>query len=140
MYRSQRFLPEFRKKYRILSLPCFPNNPTGGAITKPQLQEWVDYANKNGSVIIYDAAYEAYISEENVPHSIYECEGARTCAIELRSFQNAGFTGVRLGFTVVPKDLVRDGVDLHSSGQDAMAQNLMVRHISYSVQERLYTS
>ena len=79
------------------------------------LQEWVDYANKNGSVIIYDAAYEAYISEENVPHSIYECEGARTCAIELRSFsKNAGFTGVRLGFTVVPKDLVRDGVDLHS--------------------------
>ena len=101
-------------KTKLLVLP-FPNNPTGGAITKPQLQEWVDYANKNGSVIIYDAAYEAYISEEDVPHSIYECEGARSCAIELRSFsKNAGFTGVRLGFTVVPKDLVRDGVDLHS--------------------------
>ena len=100
----------------------------------------VDYANKNGSVIIYDAAYEAYISEENVPHSIYECEGARTCAIELRSFsKNAGFTGVRLGFTVVPKDLVRDGVDLHSLWQDAMAQNSTVLHTSYSVQERLYT-
>ena len=70
---------------------------------------------KNGCVIIYDAAYEAYISEENVPHSIYECEGARTCAIELRSFsKNAGFTGVRLGFTVIPKELVRDGVSLHS--------------------------
>ena len=66
-------------------------------------------------MIIYDAAYEAYISEEDVPHSIYECEGARTCAIELRSFsKNAGFTGVRLGFTVVPKELVRDGVELHS--------------------------
>ena len=69
---------------------------------------------KNGAVIIYDAAYEAYITEEDVPHSIYECEGARTCAIELRSFsKNAGFTGVRLGFTVVPKDLVREGVALH---------------------------
>ena len=66
-------------------------------------------------MIIYDAAYEAYISEEDVPHSIYECEGARTCAIELRSFsKNAGFRGVRLGFTVVPKELVRDGVELHS--------------------------
>ena len=74
----------------------------------------MDYANKNGCVIIYDAAYEAYISEENVPHTIYECEGARTCAIELRSFsKNAGFTGVRLGFTVIPKELVRDGVALH---------------------------
>lgn len=109
------FLPEFPEEVPDLIYLCFPNNPTGGAITKPQLQEWVDYANKNGSVIIYDAAYEAYISEEDVPHSIYECEGARTCAIELRSFsKNAGFTGVRLGFTVVPKDLVRDGVDLHS--------------------------
>ena len=69
----------------------------------------MDYANKNGSVIIYDAAYEAYISEDDVPHSIYECEGARTCAIELREFfQNAGFTGVRLGFAVVPKDPVRE--------------------------------
>ena len=112
---SNGFLPEFPEEVPDLIYLCFPNNPTGGAITKPQLQEWVDYANKNGSVIIYDAAYEAYISEEDVPHSIYECEGARSCAIELRSFsKNAGFTGVRLGFTVVPKDLVRDGVDLHS--------------------------
>ena len=109
------FLPEFPSEVPDLIYLCFPNNPTGGAITKDKLQEWVDYANKNGCVIIYDAAYEAYISEENVPHSIYECEGARTCAIELRSFsKNAGFTGVRLGFTVVPKELVRDGVSLHS--------------------------
>ena len=80
-----------------------------------QLQEWVDYANKVGAVIIYDAAYEAYISEEDVPHSIYECEGARTCAIELRSFsKNAGFTGVRLGATVIPKDLKSGDVMLHS--------------------------
>ena len=85
---------------------CFPNNPTGSTIPKSELQEWVDYANTMGSVIIYDAAYEAYISSENVAHSIYECEGAKTCAIEMRSFsKNAGFTGTRLGFTVVPKEL-----------------------------------
>ena len=109
------FLPEFPSEVPDLIYLCFPNNPTGSAITKDELQKWVDYANKNGGVIIYDAAYEAYISEENVPHSIYECEGARTCAIELRSFsKNAGFTGVRLGFTVIPKELVRDGVSLHS--------------------------
>ena len=104
------FLPELPSEVPDLIYLCFPNN-----ITKDELQKWVDYANKNGCVIIYDAAYEAYISEENVPHSIYECEGARTCAIELRSFsKNAGFTGVRLGFTVIPKELVRDGVSLHS--------------------------
>ena len=109
------FLPEFPSEVPDLIYLCFPNNPTGSAITKDELQKWVDYANKNSCVIIYDAAYEAYISEENVPHSIYECEGARTCAIELRSFsKNAGFTGVRLGFTVIPKELVRDGVSLHS--------------------------
>ena len=108
-------LPEFPLEVPDLIYICFPNNPTGSAITKDELQKWVDYANKNGCVIIYDAAYEAYFSEENVPHSIYECEGARTCAIELRSFsKNAGFTGVRLGFTVIPKELVRDGVSLHS--------------------------
>ena len=94
---------------------CFPNNPTGSTVTKSRLQEWVDYANKAGAVIIYDAAYEAYISEEDVPHSIYECEGARTCAIELRSFsKNAGFTGVRLGAAVIPKDIKQGDVMLHS--------------------------
>ncbi len=93
---------------------CFPNNPTGATINKAKLQTWVDYANEHGSVIIYDAAYEAYISEPDVPHSIYECQGARTCAIELRSFsKNAGFTGVRLGFTVIPKDLKVEGVRLY---------------------------
>ncbi|MCR5103040.1 MAG: LL-diaminopimelate aminotransferase [Eubacterium sp.] len=93
---------------------CFPNNPTGATITKDMLQGWVDYANKVGAVIIYDAAYEAYISEENVPHSIYECEGARSCSIEIRSFsKNAGFTGTRLGYTVVPKDIKdNDGNEL----------------------------
>lgn len=93
---------------------CFPNNPTGTTLTLSQLQVFVDYANQNGSVIIYDAAYEAYISEEDVPHSIYECEGAKGCAIEIRSFsKNAGFTGLRLGFTVIPRELKVSGVSLH---------------------------
>lgn len=109
------FLPELPKETPDLIYLCFPNNPSGAAITKEKLQEWVDYANKTGAVIIYDAAYEAYITEAGIPHSIYECDGARTCAIELRSFsKNAGFTGVRLGFTVIPKELERDGVKLHS--------------------------
>ncbi len=109
------FAPELPKERPDIIYLCFPNNPTGSTITKAQLQEWVDYANKAGAVIIYDAAYEAYISEENVPHTIYECEGARSCAIELRSFsKNAGFTGVRLGATVIPKDLKAGDVTLHS--------------------------
>ncbi|MBQ4045176.1 MAG: LL-diaminopimelate aminotransferase [Lachnospiraceae bacterium] len=93
---------------------CFPNNPTGAVMKKDQLQEWVDYANRHHAVILYDAAYEAYISEADIPHSIYECPGARTCAIEFRSFsKTAGFTGLRLGYTVVPKDLMVEGVPLH---------------------------
>lgn len=109
------FIPEFPKEDPDLIYLCIPNNPTGTTITKSQLQDWVDYANKIGAVIIYDAAYEAYISEEDVPHTIYECEGAKTCAIELRSFsKNAGFTGTRLGFTVVPKDLKVGEVSLNA--------------------------
>ncbi len=109
------FAPELPKEAPDLIYLCFPNNPTGSAITKARLQEWVDYANRTGAVILYDAAYEAYISQADVPHSIYECEGARTCAIELRSFsKNAGFTGVRLGFTVIPKDLKCGETALHS--------------------------
>ena len=109
------FTPELPKEVPDLIYLCYPNNPTGASITKTELQKWVDYANKNGSVIVYDAAYEAYISENDVPHSIYECEGARTCAIEIRSFsKNAGFTGTRLGFTVIPKDIkTADGITLH---------------------------
>lgn len=109
------FVPEFPKENPDIIYLCLPNNPTGTTLTRDQLQEWVDYANKIGAVIIYDAAYEAYISESNVAHTIYECEGAKECAIEIRSFsKNAGFTGVRLGFTVVPKELVCDGVSLNS--------------------------
>ena len=110
------YSPELPKEVPDLIYLCFPNNPTGAMISKAKLQEWVDYANRNKAVIIYDAAYEAYISEADMPHSIFECEGARTCAIELRSFsKNAGFTGTRLGYTVIPKELKdADGVSLHS--------------------------
>lgn len=109
------FVPELPEETPDIIYLCFPNNPTGAAVMKERLQEWVDYANRTGAAIIYDAAYEAYISQEGVPHTIYECEGARTCAIELRSFsKNAGFTGVRLGFTVIPKELKCGDVSLHS--------------------------
>ena len=92
---------------------CFPNNPTGATITKERLQSFVDYANRNDAVILYDAAYEAYISDPEIPHSIYECDRSKDCAIELRSFsKTAGFTGLRLGFTVIPKQLKAEGVSL----------------------------
>lgn len=109
------FCPELPAEVPDVIYLCFPNNPTGTTITKEQLQVWVDYALKVGAVIIYDAAYEAYISSENVPHSIYECKDATACAIEIRSFsKNAGFTGTRLGFTVIPKALKCGEVALHS--------------------------
>ena len=104
------FVPELPKEVPDLIYLCFPNNPTGSVMTKEELQKWVDYANSHGSVILFDAAYEAYISEPGVPHSIYECEGAENCAIEFRSFsKTAGFTGLRLGFTVIPKELKAGG-------------------------------
>ena len=109
------FVPELPQKRCDIIYLCFPNNPTGAVIRKEELQKWVDHANENGSVIIFDAAYEAYIKDPAVPHSIYECSGARQCAIELHSFsKNAGFTGLRLGYAVVPKDLARGGVSLNS--------------------------
>ncbi len=100
------FLPKLpEKKVDILYL-CFPNNPTGATITKKELKKWVDYALQNKSLILFDAAYEAFIQDNDIPHSIYEIEGAKDCAIEFRSFsKNAGFTGVRCAFTVIPKDL-----------------------------------
>ena len=94
---------------------CSPNNPTGAAATKEQLQVWVDYANAHGSVILFDSAYEAFITQPDVPHSIFEVEGARTCAIEFRSLsKSAGFTGTRCAYTVIPKALEREGVSLHA--------------------------
>lgn len=94
---------------------CSPNNPTGVAMTKDQLQEWVDYAIEHESVIIFDGAYEAFIQDDHIPHSIYECEGAKQCAIEMRSFsKTAGFTGMRIGYTVIPKELVIEGQSLNA--------------------------
>ena len=109
------FVPALPEEQADIIYLCFPNNPTGMALTKEELQKWVDYANEKGAVIIFDAAYEAYIREEDVPHSIYECEGADRCAVELRSFsKNAGFTGTRLGYTVIPKKLEYGGVKLNA--------------------------
>lgn len=91
---------------------CYPNNPTGTVLTREQLKKWVDYALKNDAIIFYDAAYEAYIQEENIPHSIYEIRGAKKCAIEFRSYsKTAGFTGVRCGYTVIPKDVKATTLD-----------------------------
>ena len=94
---------------------CSPNNPTGAVFSKELLQKWVDYANRTESVILFDAAYEAFITEEGIPHSIYEVSGARTCAIEICSLsKTAGFTGTRCGYTVIPFDLERDGFSLNT--------------------------
>lgn len=107
------YVPGFPAEVPDLIYLCFPNNPTGAVMPKAVLQEWVDYARRNGSVILYDAAYEAYIADDDIPHSIYECEGAEECAVEMRSFsKTAGFTGLRLGFTVVPKQLKAESTAL----------------------------
>ena len=109
------FSPEPPKEKADIIYLCFPNNPTGAMATREQLKVWVDYANANGSVILYDSAYEAFITRPEVPHSIFEIEGARTCAIEFRSFsKTAGFTGTRCGYTVVPKELERGGARLNT--------------------------
>ncbi len=101
------FNPEFPSEKVDLIYLCFPNNPTGTVATREQLKAWVDYARENDSIILFDAAYEAFITEEDIPHSIYEIEGARECAIEFRSFsKTAGFTGVRCGLTVIPEELM----------------------------------
>ena len=106
-------MPDENVKADIIYL-CSPGNPTGAAYSAEQLKIWVDYANKNGAVIIYDAAYEAFIKDDS-PRSIFCIEGARTCAIELCSLsKTAGFTGTRCGYTVIPKELERDGHNLHS--------------------------
>lgn len=112
---SNGFIPDFPKINPDLIYLCFPNNPTGVAITKERLQAWVDYALKIGAVILYDAAYEAYINDDTLPHSIFECSGAEYCAIEFRSFsKNAGFTGLRLGYTVISKKLKLSDKSVHA--------------------------
>lgn len=109
------FSPEIPSCKVDLIYLCFPNNPTGAAATRDQLKAWVDYANANGSVILYDSAYEAFITQPDIPHTIFEIEGAKTCAIEFRSFsKTAGFTGTRCAYTVVPKELQRGGVSLNA--------------------------
>ena len=110
------FVPELPKEKVDMIYLCFPNNPTGTVLTKEELKKWIDYAKENNSVILYDAAYEAFITEENIPHSIYEVEGAKEVAIEFRSYsKTAGFTGVRCAYVVIPKELkgkTKDGEEV----------------------------
>lgn len=117
---------------------CFPNNPTGATATKEHLKAWVDYAKANDSIIFFDAAYEAYITDPSLPHSIYEIEGARDCAIEFRSFsKNAGFTGTRCALTVVPKTLTAkatDGSDVELWKLWNRRQSTKFNGVSYIVQ------
>jgi len=106
---------------------CYPNNPTGTTIAREQLAAWVAYAKENDSIILYDAAYEAYIQEDDVPHSIFEINGARDCAIEFRSFsKNAGFTGVRCAYTIIPKTLI----GLAADGEKQVIHSLWTRRQS----------
>ena len=108
------FLPALPDTHVDIIYLCFPNNPTGMTASRAELQKWVDYANREGAVILFDAAYEAFITEDDVPHTIYEIPGAKTCAIEFKSFsKTAGFTGVRCGYTVVPHALKANGVELN---------------------------
>lgn len=144
---SNDFVPLLPEHKPDLIYLCYPNNPTGTTLTFAQLKLWVDYAKENGCVILFDSAYEAYISQGDVPHSIYEIEGAKEVAIEFRSFsKTAGFTGLRCGYTVVPKEL--KGVD--STGKEVMLQRLWNRRqstkfngASYVIQrgaEAIYTT
>ncbi|MCL2343309.1 MAG: LL-diaminopimelate aminotransferase [Firmicutes bacterium] len=127
------FFPALPEEKADLIFLCSPNNPTGAAATKEQLRLWVDYANDNGSVLLYDGAYEAFITEDDRPHSIYELPGADTCAIEFRTFsKTAGFTGVRCGYTVIPKALVRDGARLRDMWN--RRQGSKFNGVSYIVQ------
>jgi LL-diaminopimelate aminotransferase len=109
------FVPALPKEHVDLIYICSPGNPTGAVLNRDQLKVWVDFANETGAIILFDAAYERFIVEDNVPHTIYEVEGAKTCAIEFRSYsKTAGFTGARCGYTVIPHELVRDGVSLNA--------------------------
>ena len=144
---NNNFLPEIPKNKVDIVYLCFPNNPTGATITKEELKKWVDFANKNKSLILFDAAYEAFIQDDDLPHSIYEIDGAKDCAIEFRSFsKNAGFTGVRCAYTVVPKNLVglnsnNENIDLWSLWN--RRQSTKFNGVSYIVQrgaEAVYSS
>jgi LL-diaminopimelate aminotransferase len=140
------FVPEVPPDKVDLIYLCYPNNPTGATVSRDQLAAWVDYAVKNRAIILYDAAYEAYISDPSIPHSIYEVPGARECAIEFRSFsKNGGFTGLRCAFTVVPKSLQASTADGKSTSVHPLWHRRMstkFNGVSYPVQrgaEALYT-
>ncbi len=135
------FLPALPTGRADLIYLCFPNNPTGTTATRAQLREWVDYANRAGAILLFDSAYEAFITEPEVPHTIYEIPGAETCAIEFRSFsKTAGFTGTRCAYTVVPKALTRGGQSLRDMW--ARRQSTKFNGVPYIVQrgaEAVYT-
>lgn len=127
------FLPQLPTEKVDMIYLCFPNNPSGVSMPKNELKKWVDYANETGAVILYDAAYEAFITTPGVPHSIFEVEGAKTCAIEFRSFsKTAGFTGTRCAFTVIPKELERGGVSLNKLW--ARRQSTKMNGVPYVIQ------
>lgn len=132
------FIPEIPKENLDLVYLCSPNNPTGTALTKDDLSEWVEYAKENDAIILFDAAYEAFITEDNVPHSIYEIEGAKEVAIEFRSFsKTAGFTGTRCAFTVVPKELVAEDSEGNEVSMNSLwnrRQTTKFNGVSYPVQ------
>lgn len=140
------FIPELPKEKVDMIYLCMPNNPTGTALTKNELKKWVDYAIENKSLILFDAAYEAFIVEDNIPHSIYEIEGAKKVAIEFKSFsKTAGFTGVRCAYTVIPKDIVaytKDGKEVKLNGLWNRRQCTKFNGVPYVTQrgaESLYT-
>ena len=132
------FVPSFPEQVPDMIYLCFPNNPTGTTLNKTELKKWVDYAKENKSLILYDSAYEAFISEEDVPHSIYEIEGSKEVAIEFRSFsKTAGFTGIRCAYTVVPKELkgyTEDGKEVFLHGLWNRRHGTKFNGVSYPVQ------
>lgn len=135
------FVPDLPPERADVLYLCFPNNPTGVCATRNVLQKWVDYAREKDALLLFDSAYEAYIEEKDVPHSIYELEGAKECAIEFRSFsKTAGFTGVRCGYTVVPKALKRGGQSLNALWARRQATKFNgVSYITQRAAEAVYT-
>ena len=135
------FTPDIPSEIPDVIYLCFPNNPTGMVATKEQLKKWVDFANEHHSLILFDSAYEAFVVEDDIPKSIYEIEGAKTCAIELRSFsKTAGFTGMRCGYTVVPKELVFNGTSLNPLWARRQATKFNgVSYITQRAAEAIYT-
>lgn len=135
------FKPELPKEEVDMIYLCLPNNPTGTVLTKEQLKKWVEYAKEKKAIILFDAAYEAFISEENIPHSIYEIEGAKEVAIEFKSFsKTAGFTGVRCAYTVVPKELKVGEVSINKLWNRRQCTKFNgVPYITQKAAEAIYT-